>query len=272
MLTALGLPVAVRCHGSRVPELREAIARAWQDCLISTTAPHQDVIPVDAFLDDDPELVRQMAANGHVASTHVDALMDWLTPTITVKAITRNAGRFVMLHACGLANPTTGASIALIASSGTGKTTIAQTFGTSWAYLSDETVAVRPDGMVLAYPKPLSVLDTPQAAIKRQLAASSLGLIQAPDRCRLVGMLLLTRTLDNSPLRSKRVATVHALAAVAPHMSFFSSLERPLQQTASLLKGVGGLLSVQYSEAEQLRGLVDSLLTSARSEGLSVDG
>ena len=58
-----------------------------------------------------------------------------------------------MLHACGVADPE-GAVIALVAKSGTGKTTASSQLARTFGYITDETVAIRADGTLCRIPSP----------------------------------------------------------------------------------------------------------------------
>jgi hypothetical protein len=195
-----------------------------------------------------------------VAGTSVELVLDRLVPTITVEAITRNAGRFLMLHACGLADLRTGATVALVAPSGTGKTTLARTLGQRFGYVSDETVAIRRDRSVVAYPKPLSVLGGPDATFKHQMPASVLGLQPRPANLRLIAVALLSRDPASSGVEVTEVSTVQALGDLTPQISFLAAMRTPLQRVAALLRETGGLRHVRYRDARDLEYLVTQLM------------
>ena len=82
---------------------------------------------------------------------------------LTIASIRRRSGSCVMLHAAGLATDD-GGTVALVAGSGTGKTTAGRLLGRSLGYVSDETVAVEHDLTVRPYPKPLSIVTDPTVA------------------------------------------------------------------------------------------------------------
>lgn len=259
-LTAIGVPVVVRSHGARAAELNDSVHDAWRDCRRSPSDQSEDLIVVDALLDDDETAVTTATTRGMVSSTCLDVVMDRLSPRITGEAITRNAGKLIMLHACGLADPRTGAAVALVAPSGTGKTTATRALGGQWTYLSDETVAIRPDRTVVPYPKPLSIVARHGDPTKQQRAASRMGLLTNGNTPHLVSIVLLDRdprgpTCDVSP-----VPIVLALAGLAPQTSFLGFSEGPLQQLATLVKSVGGLRRVRYREAAALNDVVFDLI------------
>lgn len=131
---ALGVPIDVA--GLSSAEAAEFSA-AWSRCL---AAPGS-----------------QAAATVHRNPGDFARANESLTSAITLAAIDQLAGHRMMFHACGLADPVSGATIAFIAPSGTGKTTVARTLGPGLGYVSDETIAVDAELRIVPYPKPLSV-------------------------------------------------------------------------------------------------------------------
>jgi hypothetical protein len=269
-LSAFGVPVAVHVAGNCAAEAESAIRAAWQWCLADTLAPErlspdgllpEEPIDLEVVLDDDPELVARTARQGAVAGCDVETVMHALSPAVTVAAITHRAGSLLMLHACALADPTTGATVALVGPSGMGKTTIARTLGTSLAYVTDETVAILPDNTVLPYPKPLSVRHEGKTAFKEQVAPGLLGLIPPPTHLTLAAVVLLDRH-DGAPLTpsAEVVPTLRAIAEIAGEVSFLPKLATPLQRLAALFAHVGGLQRVSYREASDLTGVLRDVL------------
>ena len=261
-LTAMGLDLIVRCHGNRADALTASVLEAWTDCGVRRTADGLGATgsPLDVTLDDRREAVESARGAGHLASTSLAEVMDALSPMITMRAIESLAGKAVMLHACGLASPTTGATVALVAGSGTGKTTLARTLGTQFGYVTDETVTILGDLTVVPYPKPLSVLTSAESPLKDQQCATALGLQAAPARVRLAGVALLVRDPAGPPLEVTPVDTVPALAGLGPQVSFLPRLERPLARLASMLHRTGGLRLVRYREARDLAPVVADLV------------
>jgi hypothetical protein len=259
---AFGASVLVRMHGSAAAELDGQLRRAWGRCAVDPAAPAPfGESRLDVCVDPDPGVVAAARQAGMLASTDVRAAMDQLSSSITVAVVTRRAGTLLMLHACGLADPSTGATVALVAPSGTGKTTLARTLGTKWAYVSDETVAIDEHGGVLPYPKPLSWLRHPEAALKVQLAPGDCGLVPVPSSLRIAAVVLLDRRPDGPRTpQVDAIPTVPALAALAPETSYFTQQPTPLQRLARVLTGTGGLRRVTYAEAADLHGTVAGLL------------
>jgi hypothetical protein len=259
---AFGAALRVRAHGSRAEELDGALRRAWRRCEVDASCPAPfGETQLDVCVDPDQGALAAAVRTGMLAAPDVATAMDQLSSSITVALVTRRAGSLLMLHACGLADPDTGATVALVAPSGTGKSTLARTLATTWGYVSDETLAVEQDGRVLAYPKPLSLLAAPDAAVKDQQAPADLGLASAPSDLRLVAVALLHR-LDGGPRppHVELVPTVHALAALAPETSYFTQQRAPLRGLARLLTATGGLRRVTYAEASDLGPTVAELI------------
>jgi hypothetical protein len=256
-LGGLGARVVVRCHGGRAAELHDAVGQAWTDCLVTATP---EVAVVDVLLDDDPDVVATARASGLTASTSLPHLLHDLSPLVTESLITANAGRLLMLHSAGVSHPVTGACVALVAASGTGKTTATRLLTQELGYVSDETIGVHEDLGVAAYRKPLSLLESDTSPTKTQRSVSGLGLRIAPDGVRLVGVLLLARDPEGPGLQVEPVRTVHALAALAPQTSYLARLEKPLHRLADTLEATGGLRLVRYREAAHLRPLVEDLV------------
>lgn len=189
-----------------------------------------------------------------------DRLGQVLASLLTTQAIDDLAGRRIMLHAAGLADES-GAVIALVAPSGTGKTTATRALTTqAFGYVTDETVAIGDDLTVVAYPKPLSVADDPATpAVKSQHSPDSLGLKPAPAVLRLARIVLLNRVHGPRVEPSlTECALLEAVWALMPEISAFTSLATPLQQLCDLV-GKCGVWRLTYSEIETAGDLLDGL-------------
>jgi hypothetical protein len=234
-VTAFGVVVPIEVHGRA---LGAAVAEAWRD----------------ALTEEEPSTDPVVAHGGDV-----DAVLHHLSPAVTVRAIDARAGELVMLHAAALADPDTGRTAVLVAASGTGKTTASRILGKRFVYLSDETAAVAPDGTVLPYRKPLSIIES--GPLKTQVAPSALGLLTTDRECRLAAVLVLDRAPyhEGAPVVSP-LETVDAIAAIAPQSSYLPSTPRPLHRLADLLHGAGGAHFVTYAEAADLEDVLARLL------------
>jgi hypothetical protein len=216
---------------------------------------------VQVFVDDDQAAVGRARDQGMLADSDELRVMHWLSSTLTGAAISANFGELWMLHACAVADPATGATAVLVAPSGMGKTTAAVALGRHFGYLSDETAAIRPDGALVPYPKPLSVLLDGRGP-KRQHSPSDLGLLAAPATPWLAAIALLDRNGSGAP-RVEALRTVEALPALAEQTSALQRHERPLHMVAEHLHRTGGLRRISYREAEDLVPVVAELIAGA---------
>lgn len=250
MVRGIGVDVALVVTGKK---LVRAVEDAWRDALSSSDAPAT------------PSLTVAVGPSGaaDVAGATIHEVLHYLSPAVTTRMIEQRAGELVMLHAAALANPATGASAVLVAPSGTGKTTAASTLGRSLAYVTDETAAITPSGVVLPYRKPLSVIET--GSLKAQRAPSDLGMLTTDLECHLGAILLLDRQVDHvgSP-HSTTLEMVDALAALTPENSYLARLDRPLHRLAELIQIAGGVHRVTYRESADLAPLVADLLGASR--------
>ena len=190
-------------------------------------------------------------------------LVENLTSRLTVAAILANAGDLTMLHACGVADPATGGVVALVAKSGTGKTTAATVLARTYGYVTDETVAIRPDGSVIPYAKPLSIKQE-AGTPKQQVGPDALGLLEAPAQLVLRSIVLLDRVEGTERVAPvlRRVPLADAVLALIPDSSSQGDLHEPLQSLCRLIDSVGGVWQVTYSEAADLPEALEALFTA----------
>ncbi|MCV7564254.1 PqqD family peptide modification chaperone [Micrococcus luteus] len=241
-----------------------------------------DVVTVSGLTGDErAEVIESWARCGVEAvepPTHADAHRDadtarpWLqwhedlVFLATSRTIESARGTHLLFHAACLAAPDTGAAIVLVAASGTGKTTATRRLGPHYAYLTDETAIIDPDGLaVTPYPKPLSVLEARGVRPKTQRGPDDLGLGTTLPDARLARIAVLDRVRDPAgPVRprAEAVELVAALGALVPQTSSLSRLPRGLVTLCRVLDAVGGAQRLVYAEAEELRGVVDGLLAT----------
>jgi hypothetical protein len=258
----LGTAFAIRWGRSVSLEQQQLMRSAWSRCA-SAAAPLIPPLPKEPT-----ESLPYSASVAYLSQAYdggtfplqaasFEELAENLTSRITVAAILENAGEFMMLHACGVADPQTGAVVALVAKSGTGKTTAASMLATTYGYVSDETIAVGPDGAVLPYPKPLSVKQGPGEP-KHQVGPDELGLMPAPAKPFIQSIVLLNRVEPDSTAGARREPTLSqlpladALLALIPDSSSQAEIDQPLQSLCRLIDSVGGVWQVTYSEAADL--------------------
>ena len=134
-----------------------------------------------------------------------------------------------MFHACALAN-VAGDAVVMVGPSGVGKTTLAQTHGRRWGYVTDETAALTTDDALLAFPKPLSV--SRSGRVKAQVSQDEAGLVPAATALRVRAVLLLDRVAGATGATVEAVPTVPAIALLAEHTSYLARLDRPLARIA----------------------------------------
>ena len=211
--------------------MANALTQVWERCIRDDPADNAVEVDVPAF-------------------PTQDATLEWVSSDITQKAIAVRVGELWMIHAAGIANPKTGATVALVGPSGAGKTTAARTLAREFGYVSDETVGIAIDGTVAPYPKPLSIVQ-PGNDHKRQVSPTELGLLHAPGDCRLAGIVLLNRT-ENVPTEVRTLPTGEALVRLAEQTSYIALMERPLLTMAGHLERIGGAVEITYSDASEL--------------------
>jgi hypothetical protein len=244
---------------------RSAMSTAWARC-VSSGEPLLPPLPMEPTADQPftasvaSQALKHDGGTFQLQAASFEELAEHLTSRLTVAAILANAGDLTMLHACGLADPETGAVVALVAKSGTGKTTAASVLARTYGYVTDETVAIAPDGWVVPYPKPLSVKQEPGTP-KRQVGPDELGLLPAPANPFIRSIVLLDRVEGDAPSAPglRRVPLADAVLALIPDSSSQGELEEPLQALCRLIDSVGGVWQVTYSEAGDLPAALEPL-------------
>lgn len=261
-LSLLGSRVSVSIEGAGAATFEASMTRAWDRCLADPPLePATETVRV-AF-EDDPEAMLAAHGSGALADTDETGLMDTVATRLNHLALETQVGSMLLLHACAVADPATGATVVLVAPSGTGKTTASITLGRHFGYLSDEIAAINLDGSMVAFPKPLSVL-IDGTRPKRQVSPGELGLLEAPAAPWLAGMGLLQRVPEPTPVRVESVPMLEALPPLAEQSSSLHLLERPLHLVAELLTRTGGLRRLTYHESEDLIPFVGDLMERAR--------
>ncbi len=183
-----------------------------------------------------------------------------LSGALTLKCLTTQAGRMTLLHSAALALPESGATVILVAESGTGKTTASRVLGQHLGYLSDETAAIRADGTLIAHAKPLSVIPAPGEP-KVEFAPDEAGLLRPPaGPAWLAATLLLDRDPDHPQPTLEPVDLLTALSEVIPQSSSLPEQEQPLDTLARALTSGAGVHRLRYAEITDAVDLVLDLL------------
>ncbi|PKW26962.1 hypothetical protein ATL31_1791 [Phycicoccus duodecadis] len=246
----LGSPVAERVRAlwarAEVPE------RAGGDT---------DVLPFTLGREDEAVLIA--GARYRIGD---DALPYAVSRALTVASLERRMGDCLLLHAAGLARPD-GTTLALVAASGTGKTTSARVLGRSFGYVSDETVAIEDDLSVRAHPKPLSIVVDPASPHdKEERSPDELGLLVAPDALRLGGVVVLDRDPAAGEPSLTPLSLVEAAVAVVPQTSALLRMPDPMGALARALTAGGGPWRLTYAEIDRCRDLLVHALDAVRDE------
>lgn len=207
-------------------------------------------------------------------------LLTWVDPDVreytlvsglNLLGIQLTEGRRLNLHAAGLSDDQ-GRVIALVAASGTGKTTAARVLGRTFGYVTDECVSVNPRTLdVHPYPKPLSLVhetgtgarDGTGRDRKRQVGPDELGLLDAAGPLRLRAVVLLDRRATVGDPQLRELAMLDAVELLLPQTSSAAVLPAPLGMLADLLARTGGARRLSYGEIDDaadllLHGLVDA--------------
>jgi hypothetical protein len=253
LANALGCPVDLTLSGA----VDVSLLNAWRRCReLSVTGRRLQIHASEPR----PGLPR---ANDSRQS--LLAMSERLTTAVTVAAITARRFDLLMLHAGAVADPNTGAVVAFIGRSGSGKTTASIALAQSLGYVTDETAAIRDDLSVIPYPKPLSVINPGPDHYKDQVSPDDLGLRELTGRpLRLVALLMLDRDDDHpagAPAVLEPLHLVDAVPELVAQISFLGARERPLQRVQDLVRACGGLQRVTYRNADSLPAVVTGLLS-----------
>lgn len=234
-LLALGVRVDVDCERGLEPGVR----RAWSRCLADgSPEPAAICVPVN-----DPD-----------EATALHTLSMTMNRTVTEA----RGGTVLTLHGSALADPD-GHTALLVAQSGTGKTTLARTLGPRWGYLSDESAGVDPDGVMVAYPKPLSIVTDDWR--KDQLSPDELGLGLPADRCVLRAIVLIERDPDLVCPEVVEVDLMDALPRLAKESFQLARHERPLHVLAAAIEQARGVHHIRYAEAATIEPILRELVS-----------
>lgn len=263
-LNILGSEFVVTWGLAVTAEQSAEMGRAWSRCISPNSFGLG--VPAEAGTDVQPYTASlshldgaSMGKHVHLSAGSFEELAELVTSYLTLRAIDSQAGMLTMLHACGVADLDTGGVMALVAKSGTGKTTASKLLGKTFGYVTDETVAIQPDGFVRPYPKPLSIKNGGE--FKDQVGPDHLELLRAPAKPFIRGIALLNRQEEwrDEPL-VEVLPLAQAVLDLIPETSSQGRIAQPLQSLCALLDSSGGLRRITYSEASHLPAVLAEIL------------
>lgn len=189
-------------------------------------------------------------------------LVNW----VTLKAIESGRGELFMFHAAALSCPDTGATIVLAAESGSGKTTATINLAKTFGYVTDETAAFSADQRLHPYAKPLSLLPASKQRPKTQYSPEDLNLMYPSVEPHVVSIAILDRDRSGERITPtvETLPIAEALSQVIPQTSSLANLDRGLVQLCQQIDSLGGVIRLHYSEASDLKAVVNDLLASPR--------
>ncbi len=195
----------------------------------------------------------------HLASTTESVATDLryrLSTEVIQRAIEGRAGELLMLHAAGLSDAH-GRVTAMIAASGTGKTTAVRRLGEKFGYVTDELIGIDPKLAVYGVPRPLSVVPRQRSSGTEKVSVRVDALRPHPSILQLGRLLLLDRDDTHfGPIMVENLLGIDAVKALIPHCCALPALAKPLQFLAQVI-GTAGLRRVRYREADDLAALLN---------------
>lgn len=243
-LFGLGANVDVVCDGPKAEVLTELMSNAWSRCIVDApVAGTPTAEPVHVVGDEDAEALAPLLMR--------------TTQLITHALIAAQAGHLLMLHAGAVCDPDTGNSLIFVAPGGTGKTTLSRRLGTRCGYLTDETVGISADSLILPYPKPLSVRRDDHQGLKDEVSPDTLGLLPAGSTPRAHRIIVLERRAGITSPLVEELTTMDAIFELVPQSSSLPRLVKPLHHLADAIESYGPVLRFIYDESSQVE---DALL------------
>lgn len=235
-------------------ESLQATRTVWNRCL-------QNEDGLDEFKITPVQLRHHWKQSAHIEPGRSDALVQDVTAT----AIRSGIGRRIMFHAAGLSDPDTGRTVALVAPSGTGKTTAVATLGQVFGYVTDETVIIDPATLAITpFPKPLSVLGPSGKRPKTLFSPDELGLLATPENPYLGAVVVLERDPRHTgDPQLQSLPLIEALGQLVPQTSSLSALDRGLVRLARTLDQTGGCHLLRYREISDASEVLRQLLQAA---------
>lgn len=202
-----------------------------------------------------------------VSSSDIAQAAEQLTVQVTLQVLKHYSGHAHLLHAAVLGAPQTRRAFALVAASGTGKTTASKVLGQKFAYLSDETAVIRYNRSLVPYLKPLSIIENKDEP-KRQYSPLEIGLEAvdpADESYQLEHIIILNRVDAPQAPQLERMSMDKALFRIVAQSSGVQRSGTGLGDLAQLINDVGGVLMLTYSEISETIELLGNLLAERYS-------
>ncbi len=162
-----------------------------------------------------------------------------LTTRVTLAALDATAGHRINLHAGAVADEQ-GRALAVIGPSGSGKTTAISLLARRLGYLTDETVSLDEEWLLVhAHSKPLSIIaDGDAAHHKQSLSPDDLDLRHPPATSHLHRIVLLRRGQGDAGLVP--VPAARAIVEIVEQTSSLTQVDQPIHRLATAIDACGG--------------------------------
>lgn len=237
----------------------------WEWCLIdtstlSTTSAHDDPGRDTVTVTYDPSAPWATWGDDWVVAPDWGQIQQHLARMIAISAHEHARHDGFAFHASGLAHPATGATAIFVGSTEAGKTTVARRYGSTYAYVCDEMMAVNVRSLAVhAFGKPLSIRDA--AGESTLFSPSSVGMRRPEGPLHVAALCLLDRSAGapEKPLLEP-VDLFDALECILPQTGYGLDRPQPLQQLSSLITAVGGVRRLRYRDDADLTSALTTLI------------
>lgn len=261
-------PVAFECLGVRwtvdlsayrdPDELLSSISELWARCRVEARGDEHTFRPI-------PHAVTDAGADSPVVPDDPRPSFPYdFSRALTRWLISIRAGSALILHAAALASHDGSRAVVMVGRSGAGKTTAAETLGSTFGYVTDELVAIEPDGTLSPYPKPLSRVP-PGGGPKLEVSPDEMLLEATPSQPpELAAIVLLNRDADMvGAARLEPIRLQDALGEMITQSSSLWLQAHPLRRLCEALVRGGGPYILRYREIGDCTHLIDTLFSAA---------
>jgi hypothetical protein len=240
----------------------ELVADAWDWC---TTPPHDESVhTIEFVVNENTEVLNRRRERGAFVFPTLEMCQSQMPGIITNAAIDNAPGSLLLLHAGAVAHPISGAVIGLMGISGAGKTTATRMLAQTLGYVTDETLAVNVDDFsVVAYPKPLAIVNVDRPYLKHQRGPTELGLTTSVKKLWLAQILVVNRVPSHAgePVISD-LTPLEVLRYVVPQVSNLARRSRPVRDLLRVLNLGAGIQLLTYRDAADLPDFMRKRLDS----------